>query len=198
QLPALVAVLLSLASIGAFLYLIDHLGKGLRPVTILTELGAEGHDTVVAAYPRLIGGEGDPAEATAPFRPAAAPGRALASGASGVVLAFDARGVLEVASRSDCLVELVPQVGDFVALGDPLFLVHGDLPAGEEARLLGSVALGPERTAEQDPAFAFRVIVDIAAKALSPAINDPTTAVLALDQLHHLLREVGRRHLDDG
>jgi len=51
---------------------------------------------------------------------------------------------------------------------------------------------------EQDPAFAFRVIVDIASKALSPAINDPTTAVLALDQLHHLLRKVGIRKLDAG
>ena len=50
---------------------------------------------------------------------------------------------------------------------------------------------------EQDPAFPFRIIVDVATKALSPAINDPTTAVLALDQIHHLLRDVGRRHLDD-
>ena len=50
---------------------------------------------------------------------------------------------------------------------------------------------------EQDPMFAFRVIVDIASKGLSPAINDPTTAVLALDRLHHLLRHVGGRRLDD-
>ena len=50
---------------------------------------------------------------------------------------------------------------------------------------------------EQDPAFAFRIIVDIASKGLSPAINDPTTAVLALDQIHHLLRNVGQRWLDD-
>jgi len=51
---------------------------------------------------------------------------------------------------------------------------------------------------EQDPAFAFRIIVDIASKGLSPAINDPTTAVLAIDQIHHLLRSVGGRHLDEG
>ena len=52
--------------------------------------------------------------------------------------------------------------------------------------------MGLERTIEQDPTFAFRVIVDIAVKALSSAINDPTTAVLSLDQLHRLLR-AGRR-----
>src|SRR5205823_15013784 len=76
---------------------------------------------------------------------------------------------------------------------------HGgaDLPQWALRVLHHSVAVGQERTMEQDPAFAFRIIVDIACKGLSPAINDPTTAVLALDQIHHLLREVGRRHLDD-
>ena len=60
------------------------------------------------------------------------------------------------------------------------------------------MAVGQERTPEQYPTFAFRIMVDIANKALSPAINDPTTAVLALDQIHSLLRKVGNRRLDDG
>jgi uncharacterized membrane protein len=58
-----------------------------------------------------------------------------------------------------------------------------------------AIAFGSERTLEQDPTFAFRIVIDIALKALSPAINDPTTAVLAIDQLHRLLRSVGRRNL---
>jgi uncharacterized membrane protein len=66
------------------------------------------------------------------------------------------------------------------------------------AALQQCVAVGPERTLEQDPRFGFRILVDIANKALSPAINDPTTAVQALDQIHHLLLDVGRRKLDDG
>ena len=61
-----------------------------------------------------------------------------------------------------------------------------------------SVCVGDERTMEQDPTFVFRILVDIASKGLSPAINDPTTAVLAIDQVHHLLRSVGNRHLDEG
>ena len=55
-----------------------------------------------------------------------------------------------------------------------------------------------ERTPEQDPMFVFRILVDVACKALSPAVNDPTTAVLAIDQVHHLLRRVGLRRLDTG
>ena len=60
------------------------------------------------------------------------------------------------------------------------------------------VAFGPERTLRQDPLFAFRIMVDIAARALSPAINDPTTAVLAIDQIHRLLRYAGGKNLDSG
>jgi uncharacterized membrane protein len=59
------------------------------------------------------------------------------------------------------------------------------------------VAIGPERTIEQDPRFGFRILVDTATRALSPAINDPTTAVQSLDQLHNLLLDIGRRKLDE-
>jgi len=98
--------------------------------------------------------------------------------------------------RHDCLIELMPQVGNFMATAYPLFRVHGGANLPDEA-LRQCVALGVERTMEQDPTLAFRLIVDIASKALSPAINDPTTAVLALDRIHHLLRHVGSRRLDD-
>src|SRR4029077_12270912 len=116
----------------------------------------------------------------------------------GVVLAFDEAGLLSLSEHADCVIEMVPQVGDYVAAGDPLFRIYrggATLPVGA---LCQSVAVGQERTLEQDPTFAFRIMVDIASKALSPAINDPTTAVLALDQIQPLLRKVGDRYLDTG
>ena len=58
--------------------------------------------------------------------------------------------------------------------------------------------MGEERTFEQDPKYAIRLLVDIAIKALSPAINDPTTAVQALDQIEDLLLRLGRRRLEIG
>ncbi len=91
----------------------------------------------------------------------------------------------------------LPQVGDFVATGEPLFALYGGALKITNQRLRSRVAFGPERTMEQDPLFAFRIVVDVALKALSPAINDPTTGVLALDQLNRLLRVVGRRRLRD-
>jgi uncharacterized membrane protein len=85
-----------------------------------------------------------------------------------------------------------------VAKNDLLFQLRGMGAARVGERFLrNQVAFGRERTIEQDSTFAFRVIVDIAIKALSPAINDPTTAVIAIDQLQRLLRTVGTRDLRD-
>jgi uncharacterized membrane protein len=92
----------------------------------------------------------------------------------------------------------VPEVGDLVASGDPLLRVYSsrvDLPV---KKILQCIDWGPERVLDQDPAFALRIIVDIAIKALSPGINDPTTAVMALDQIHTLLRGLGLRRLAIG
>jgi hypothetical protein len=97
------------------------------------------------------------------------------------------------------VIRVVPQVGEFVAVSEPLFDVyHEGGWAIPERTLHRAVAFGPERTMEQDPLFAFRILVDIAAKALSPGINDPTTAVVAIDQIHHLLHQVGLRDLGVG
>jgi uncharacterized membrane protein len=85
--------------------------------------------------------------------------------------------------------------GDFVAVDDPLFNLYAGSRSIDPATLCALVAFGSERTMDQDPTFAFRIVVDIALKALSPAINDPTTAVLAIDQLHRMLRTVGKRDL---
>jgi uncharacterized membrane protein len=186
-----------LASLGVFLFLIDHLGKALRPSGAVRRVALLGRAVIESSYPRLLSESRDPDRDSADV-PQGQPPTTITSSADGVVLAFDVRGLVSLAERADCVIELVPQVGDFVAAGDPLFRVFGGGPSPPPATLRGSVALGQERTLEQDPAFAFRVLVDVASKGLSPAINDPTTAVLAVDQIHHLLRNVGNRQLDDG
>ena len=65
-------------------------------------------------------------------------------------------------------------------------------------QLLASIAVAQQRTFEQDPKYSLRLLVDVAIKALSPAINDPTTAVQAIDQIEDLLRRLGRYELEVG
>jgi uncharacterized membrane protein len=80
----------------------------------------------------------------------------------------------------------------------PLFEVFEAGVPVDERRLRQSLALERERTLEQDPMFGLRILVNLALKALSPAINDPTSAIVALNQLHDLLRFVAQRRLDVG
>src|SRR6186997_2926863 len=119
----------------------------------------------------------------------------LHQGTSGIVLTADLATLIGAAETANGVIEFVPQVGDFVAVDEPLFRLYGAAHAASDETLRSTVEFGSERTLEQDPTFAFRIVIDIALKALSPAINDPTTAVLAIDQLQRLLRSVGERNL---
>lgn len=185
-----------LLNLGLYLYFVDSIGKMLRPSATLRAVALEGRKVIHAVYPRPLNEQ--QAKAPEPVEILdGQPAQIVTNAIDGVVLAFDLKGLVTLAEGSNCLIELVPEVGDFVAAGDPLFRVFGLSPLPDRA-LRNSVALGQERTMEQDPMFAFRIMVDIASKALSPAINDPTTAVLAIDQLHHLLRDVGGRFLAEG
>ena len=180
-----------MVSVVVFLYLIDYAARLLRPISIVQRVGESGIAVIQSVYPKSTAGP-RPVE---PPRLPASPERTVATaGASGVVLAVDLAGLVGQARRASGVIEFVPQVGDFVAVDEPLFRLYGGASAIDDRQLRAAVALGSERTLDQDPTFAFRILVDIAIKALSPAINDPTTAVVAIDQLHRLLRLAGLQH----
>jgi uncharacterized membrane protein len=195
QLPVLLAILSSLGGVALFLFLIQSTSRGFRPITVLTRVGEDTRRAIDAVYPEPLPPPSGPPPEAVPFSPPGA--RPVAHrGEPGAIVAFDVAGLAGLAAEADCVVELVSQVGDFVAAGDELLILSGPgSAAADDDVLRRCVALEPERTLENDPAFGFRIIVDIAIKALSPAINDPTTAVLAIDQLDHLLHILGRRRL---
>jgi len=194
EMVALVTAVLGIACIADFLFLIDYAARLLRPVSVVASVGDEGLGVIKLVYPTPVVGVVATAET---LREQLGPAARVVEhrGRSEIVLAVDLKTLVATAQRSDGVVEFVPQVGDFVATDEPLFLVYSGAAAIDDATLRTTVAFGRERTLEQDPMFAFRILVDIALKALSPAINDPTTAVLAIDQVCRLLRVLGKRQL---
>jgi uncharacterized membrane protein len=193
QLQVFIASLFGFASVVAFLFMIDYAAKFLRPVSLVARVGDHGIAVIESVYPTMTR---DAADSTAHDNERQSPERIVRHrGKSGIVLAVNLPMLVNEARRADTLIEFVPQVGDFVAVDEPLFHLYGPSAAIGDDTLRALVAFGTERTIEQDPMFAFRILVDIALKALSAAINDPTTAVLAIDQLHRLLRVVGKRSL---
>jgi uncharacterized membrane protein len=196
QLQVFLASMFGLVSLVAFIVLIDYGARSLRPVTLVRNVGEQGMAVIRSVYPALVG--------EAPEQPVSLAVKGdvrehviYHRERSAIVLALNLRGLVAEARRTGCVIEFAPQVGDFVGFGEPLFYLYGNVDAIDERHLCGQVALGAERTMEQDPMFAFRIEVDIALKALSAAINDPTTAVLVIDQLQLMLGMVGKRALCD-
>ena len=185
-----VAGFLVVASLLVFVVFLDRFLHRLRPVAVAALVaGYARRDfdryTAALAAPDVFLGEFDPA--------GEAPALLVRSTRPGAIQAADVHGLVGWAREHGCLVVLCHQVGDFVPAGAKLIETYDGAAPGTraEGRLRNMIVLGDERTVEQDPAFAIRIMVDIADKALSPAVNDPTTAVQALDHLSDVLRLIG-------
>jgi uncharacterized membrane protein len=174
-----------------FLLFLNRFVHHLRPVALASLVAAAGQRALHAQASQA----GRPAAVTPVEAAAAGNGGAVAVRAaqSGVIQAIHVEGLVGWAEQRDCVLSLHHPVGDFVTAGTRLLDVHGArVDAADERALDQMLALGVERTIEHDPAFAIRIMVDIANRALSPAVNDPTTAVQVLDHLEATLLLIGR------
>lgn len=187
------ALALLVAATVFFLVLLQRVMDHLRPRTVYGRVARQGIRAARAIYPHRL----DPGAAeTADDRAwaAAEPRTVHLEHHPGVLATFDHDALLAAAVGAGATIELLAGPGEFVAPGHALLRVHGALPDADEA-LRAAVDIADERTTEQDPAFAIRIIVDTAIRALSPAVNDPTTAVQALDVLEIIVRELAERDL---
>jgi uncharacterized membrane protein len=196
------AVLLLLASLLLFVLLVERVGM-LQVTRVLAFAGDEGRKVIERMYGTPFRDQRDPGTHAAPPSEASAAALPVVQtlshhGAPGVVQAVDTQALITLAAKAGGVVVMTVAVGDTVMDGMPILRVYGTGPAPALDTLLDAVDLGPERTFEQDPKYAIRILVDVAIKALSPAINDPTTAVQALDQIEDLLLRLGRCDLDVG
>jgi uncharacterized membrane protein len=187
----LAGVAVTLDLILLLLYL-DRFVHALRPVAVAAAMARAGLAVFSAPLPSSDGsGEAErlALDDTTPDL------RVRASG-SGAIQAVQVSGLVHLAADRGWVCVLRHTVGDFVTSGGVLVDVYGPTRPGDARRLAGLVALGHERTIDQDPAFAVRIMVDIAIRALSPAVNDPTTATQMINHLGGLLAGIGARDLD--
>lgn len=186
-----VAFALVMISIGFFVRYIHHMAHSIRVVNIMARVGKETRRSLDRLYPDQILDESE----SCPPRPEGPPDLVLVnSRPGGVIISMDEQALMDAASAHDVVIGAIHAIGDFVPEGSPLWQVWGtcEKDALEPERW---VVIAEERTPHQDAIFGFRQLVDIAERALSPGINDPTTATQALDRLHDLLRCLSRRRI---
>lgn len=197
----LVVLSLLIVSMLAFARLVQRLND-IQITNVLRFVGRQGRQVIAAMFPRL--------DEALPGTPDSWSQAARETGKSPVTLAlrhggepwavagFDIGTLVHAAETADAVIVVHCAVGDRVLEGSPLLSVHGGTGRLDERLLRRAVVLARERTFEQDPKFPLRLLVDIAIRALSPAINDPTTAVQAIDQIEDLLRRLVICRLDTG
>jgi|SRR5580700_807758 uncharacterized membrane protein len=192
---AYVVIGLVLVSVGMFIALIHRITL-LQINHMLIFTGDQGRKVIATIYPTLK--LGVTAVETDDFRALPRTQTLIHRGRPRSVQAVDVAALVNLAKASGGIIEMVVAVGDSVVELTPVLHVFGAREPVDERKLKGGIEFGQERTFEQDSKYAIRLLVDIAIKALSPAINDPTTAVQALDQIEDLLLRLGQRHLEIG
>lgn len=194
----ILVIVLLIVSMVAFVWLIRGISD-LQMQSVLRDVGRQGRTVIRTLFEPL-----SEAAAASPVAAAAEPElgmpvqRLTYSGEPRSITRFDVAGLVRLAEAAGALIVLEYAVGDTIVEDALVLSVHSATAPIAEWALMKSVHLGTVRTFEQDPKYAIRLLVDIAIRALSPAVNDPTTAVQAIDQIEDLLRRLGRRKLDAG
>jgi len=186
---------LLLASVGMFISLVQRISL-LQVTHMLIFTGDQGRRVISSIYPQaksLAAGYG-----SEDFRTLPRTQTLLHRGKPRSIQAVDLAGLVNLVKTAGGVIEMTVSVGDTVVELTPLLHVFGARRPIEERELRAGIKIGDGRTFEQDPKYAIRLLVDIAIRALSPAINDPTTAVQALDQIEDLLLRLGQRQLEIG
>ncbi len=192
---AWVVVTLLLSSVAMFIGLIQRVGL-LQVNRMLIFTGDRGRQVITTLYPQSK--PTDAAAGSVDFRDLPRTETLLHHGRPRSIQAINVVALVNLAKVSGGVIEMVAAVGDTIVELTPVLHVYGAARPIDEGKLRNGIEIGDERTFEQDPKYAIRLLVDIAIKALSPAINDPTTAVQALDQIEDLLLRLGQRHLEIG
>ncbi|MFN3648138.1 MAG: DUF2254 domain-containing protein [Armatimonadota bacterium] len=178
-----VGVALALMSIGMLIYFIHHLTTTIRPSCIVGTVAKE----TIGLIDRLLDGHrgDDPEAAQLPAPNEWSEAVAVGAPADGYVQGIDFARLQKLARAHGFAWRAEVKVGDFVTRDAPMLRIWPAerLREAREQRLQRHVLVGTERTMHQDPDFGVLVIVDIAVKALSPGINDPTTAAICIDYL---------------
>ncbi len=188
-------VLLMLASVVMFVALIQRIGL-LQVGQMLIFTGNLGRSVIEQMYPPIE----SPPMVVQPgeLRESNVTQVVSHSGGPLALQGIDTSALITLAEASAGVIEVAVSVGDTLISGMPMVRVFGGKQTIADHTWRRAFRIGSERTFDQDPKYAIRLLVDIAIRALSPAVNDPTTATQALNQIQDQLLRLGRRRLEIG
>ena len=198
QVPALavfMGVILALIGIGFLIFFIHHIAATIQASEIIAAITHETTEAVDRLFPQELGEEADEEDEPAPPLPQQQKWYAIPAQRNGYIQTVEMDGLLRFARERNVVLKMEREIGEFVAKGRPLAALT--LPAEPDEATIKQLnalyGLGNYRTVAQDAPFGIRQLVDIALKALSPGINDTSTAVICVDHLSAILLRLATR-----
>ena len=188
-----IGVVLALFSLAVLIFFIHHVSQSIQAENLIAEVGENFQAMLSTFFPERVAGDND--RASPPETVDWTSARAVDSRENGYLQRQDEEALMDFATRHDLQIKLEKRLGEFVGRNTPLLRV---LPAGRitdevEHGLRECFSLGNHRTPYQDALYSIQQLVEIAAHALSPGINEPFTAVTCIDWLGTSLRGIVRR-----
>ncbi len=199
SLAVLMAMALAFVGIGVLIYFIHHIARSLQASQILASVGEETLEAVAELFPEPLGTSAtDPPQGPAAAADVGHVWQPVAARRTGYIQWVDTNALLTALDEDGVVVRMDKGVGEFVIAGVPLLHISQPLEDDDPrlGRLQGAYVVGRQRTIDQDAAFGIRQIVDVALKALSPGINDSTTAIMCIDRLTAILLSLSARNVE--
>jgi uncharacterized membrane protein len=191
-------VFLALASVGVLIYFINHVSSSIQASNVITKVAGELNEAIERLYPALIGeGEADHTPTRPEGEAVSTQQRPIPARCCGYVQIIDEARLIDLARAASGVLVIARRPGTFVTKGAPLAVLRSERTPPEDFSLRVNKAfiLGPHRTMTQDAGFGIDQLVEVAARALSPGINDPFTAIICLDRLGDAISQLVTRRM---
>lgn len=192
QISVNVALLLSLISFGVLIYFINHVAVSLQAPVVVARVSKELHAAIehelhqVPSFAKAALSEQSKKEQTL-----STPDHIITAKASGYLQVRDDYSLLRQATHHNIILKLLSEPGDFIVKGAPIVQVWGDIKLDDITHNVHAAFItGKQRTLVQDITFGINELIEVALRALSPAINDPFTAMTCLDWVSSALCQV--------
>lgn len=201
SLAVLGGVFMAFVGIALLIYFVHHVATAIQVDYIVQRIASDAAEAIDRLFPADVGEERRPDGSQPAYEASGACWQDIAATRTGYLVAVDVAALLTLATEHRTVLRVLPQVGDFVIEHMTVAQVAS---GGERPQVDWPLALAPcltvqgERNVHQDPAYALQQLVDVALKALSPGVHDPTTAVSCVDHLGALLHHLSGRDIEGG
>ena len=192
SLSVAVAIILALCCLGALIFFIHNITHRIQANHIVDRVAKETMRVIDERFPEPYSLQPEDS-----YIPPGKEGKEVPAISAGYIQLIDEEQLFSLARERKLLIQIRATVGDFVIEGSPLVLLSPASSLTEELQesIEGAFDVGEARTLQQDVEYGLRQIVDIALKAISPAVNDPSTAATCIDQLSRILGHLAKRQI---